>query len=116
MPGRKTVPGPANRQNSASQPNNGVPSEVLPVCRPGTPPSPDIRFPAPLNMKIAKPMLSVMTPIGVVWGLLEAWRFHWWLAVLMGLLLTVIGLFSWMTVRRIRAERNASAQANTSPR
>ena len=27
-----------------------------------------------------------MTPIGVGWGLVEAWRFHWWLAVLMGAL------------------------------
>jgi len=50
-------------------------------------------------------MLLVLTPIGVAWGLVEAWRFHWWLAVLMGILLTVISLFMWMTVRRIRAER-----------
>jgi len=65
------------------------------------------RFPhlAPL-MKIAKPMLLVMTPVGVAWGLVEAARFHWWLAVLMGVLLTVIGLFTWMTVRRIRSERS----------
>lgn len=46
-----------------------------------------------------------MTPIGVVWGLLEAWRFHWWLAVLMAVLVGVIGLFTWMTVKRIRTER-----------
>ena len=37
-------------------------------------------------VKIAKPMLLVLTPIGVGWGLVEAWRFHWWLAVLMGVL------------------------------
>ena len=37
----------------------------------------------------------------------EAWRFHWWLAVLMGVLLSVISLFTWMTVRRIRTERAA---------
>ncbi len=36
---------------------------------------------------IAKPLLLVMTPIGVAWGLVEAARFHWWLAVLMAVLL-----------------------------
>jgi hypothetical protein len=56
-------------------------------------------------MRIAKPLLLVMTPIGVGWGLLEAWRFHWWLAVLMGVLFGVISLFMWSVVRRIRAER-----------
>ena len=56
-------------------------------------------------MRIAKPLLLVMTPIGVGWGLIEAWRFHWWLAVLMGVLLGVISLFMWSIVRRIRAER-----------
>lgn len=46
-----------------------------------------------------------MTPIGLAWGLVEAARFHWWLAVLMGVLLSVIGLFVWSVVRRIRSER-----------
>jgi len=50
-------------------------------------------------------MLLVLTPIGVVWGIVEAARFHWWLAVLMGALVTVISLFTWMTVKRIRVER-----------
>ena len=48
-----------------------------------------------------------MTPVGLGWGLIEAWSFHWWLAVLMFALIGVIGLFTWMTVRRIRAEREA---------
>ena len=56
-------------------------------------------------MRIAKPLLLVMTPIGVGWGLVEAARFHWWLAVLMGVLLGVISLFVWSLVRRVRAER-----------
>ena len=56
-------------------------------------------------MKIAKPLLLVMTPIGVAWGLIEAARFHWWLAVLMGVLIGVISLFMWMTVKRIRDEK-----------
>lgn len=56
-------------------------------------------------MRIAKPLLLVMTPIGVAWGLIEAARFHWWLAVLMGVLLGVISLFVWSVVKRIRQER-----------
>jgi hypothetical protein len=56
-------------------------------------------------MTIAKPMLLALTPIGVGWGLIEAWRFHWWLSVLMGVLISVIGAFMWMTVKRIRDER-----------
>ncbi len=56
-------------------------------------------------MRIAKPLLLTITPLGVVWGLIEAARFHWWLAVLMGVLLGVISLFVWSVVRRIRAER-----------
>jgi len=56
-------------------------------------------------MKIARPMLLVLTPIGVGWGLIEAWRFHWWLAMLMSVLVSVIGAFMWMTVKRIRDER-----------
>jgi hypothetical protein len=59
-------------------------------------------------MKIARPMLLVMTPIGVGWGLLEAWRFRPILAMLMALLLSVISLFIWLTVRTIRKERESS--------
>lgn len=59
-------------------------------------------------MRIAKPMLLTSTPVGVAWALLEAWRFHWWLAVLMAVLVGVIGAFTWMTVRRIRAERKVA--------
>ncbi len=59
-------------------------------------------------MRIAKPLLLVTTPIGVLFGLLEAWRFHWWLAVLMAVLIGVIGGFVWLTVSRIRRERGAA--------
>jgi len=55
-------------------------------------------------MKIAKPLLAITTPIGVATGLREAWRVHWWLAILMAVLLSVIGAFLLMTVRRIRSE------------
>jgi hypothetical protein len=59
-------------------------------------------------MRIAKPLLLVMTPIGVGWGCVEAWRFHPLLALLMGLLLGVISLFIGITVRTIRRERRNS--------
>ena len=62
-------------------------------------------------MKIAKPLLLTMTPIGVGWGLVEAWRFHPALAFLMTLLVSVISLFVWMTVRRIRADREADQKS-----
>ena len=57
------------------------------------------------DVKIAKPLILTMTPIGLAWGLVEAARFHWWLAVLMGVLLGVISLFVWNVVSRIRRER-----------
>jgi membrane protein implicated in regulation of membrane protease activity len=62
-------------------------------------------------MRIAKPLLAITTPVGVAAGLREAYRFHWWLAVLMALLLAVIAAFFVMTVRRIRAEARAATTA-----
>ena len=55
-------------------------------------------------MRIAKPLLAVTTPVGVAIGLREAWRFHWWLALLMGALLAVLGALFALTIRRIRRE------------
>ena len=60
-------------------------------------------------------MLMVITPVGVVWGLVEAARFHPALAFLMFLLLSVISMFIWMTVRRIRSERAAGQGAGPPP-
>jgi hypothetical protein len=59
------------------------------------------------RVRIAKPILMVSTPIGVGWGLYEAAKVRWWLGVLMGALVAVIGLFFWLTVSRIRRERDA---------
>jgi membrane-associated phospholipid phosphatase len=56
-------------------------------------------------VRIAKPLLLVTTPLGVAIGLREAWRFHWWLAVLMGLLVGVLAAFFALTLQRIRREQ-----------
>jgi hypothetical protein len=59
-------------------------------------------------------MLLVSTPIGVVFGLREAWRLAGpGMAVLMALLLGVVSAFIWMTVHTIRKER-ASAPSDSS--
>jgi hypothetical protein len=57
-------------------------------------------------MRIARPILLVTTPIGVAFGLREAWRLAGpAMALLMAAMLSVVAGFVWMTVHRIRAER-----------
>ena len=57
-------------------------------------------------MRIARPILLVSTPIGVIFGLREAWRLAGpKMAVLMAAMLAVVGALAWWTVRRIRQER-----------
>jgi len=56
-------------------------------------------------VRIARPILLVTTPIGVIMGLREAWRLAGpGMAVLMGLMLAVVGAFLWWTVRKVREE------------
>ena len=58
-------------------------------------------------MRIARPMLLVTTPIGVVFGLREAWRLAGpGMALLMAAMVGVVGALVWMTVRTIRRERD----------
>ncbi len=59
-------------------------------------------------MRIAKPILLVSTPIGVIWGIVEAYRFRPVLALLMSVLIGVISAFMWLTVRTIRREQRAN--------
>ena len=62
-------------------------------------------------MRIARPILLVSTPIGVAFGLREAWRLAGpGMAVLMALLLAIVSGFIWMTVRTIRREHIRSQQ------
>ena len=62
-------------------------------------------------MRIARPILLVSTPIGVIFGLREAWRLAGpKMALLMLAMLAVVGSLVWWTVRRIRQE-NAHERA-----
>ncbi len=66
-------------------------------------------------MRIARPILLVSTPIGVVFGLREAWRLAGpGMAVLMALLLAIVSAFIWMTVRTIRKEHVQSESSQRS--
>jgi hypothetical protein len=57
-------------------------------------------------MRIARPILLVSTPIGVIFGLREAWRLAGpAMALLMAAMLSVVGALVWMNVRRIRQEK-----------
>ncbi|HEX5649060.1 MAG TPA: hypothetical protein VF055_04105 [Steroidobacteraceae bacterium] len=57
-------------------------------------------------MRIARPILLVTTPLGVIFGLREAWRLAGpGMAVLMAVMLTVVGALVWWTVRRIQQEQ-----------
>ena len=61
-------------------------------------------------MRIAKPILLVSTPVGVAFGLIEAWRVGAWLGTLMLVLISALSGLAWLTVRRIRAERGVPSQ------
>jgi hypothetical protein len=64
-------------------------------------------------MKIAKPILLVSTPVGVIWGVVVAWQMKPWLGILMALLLTVISIFIGYTVHVIRRERLIQADIDS---
>lgn len=65
-------------------------------------------------MKIAKPLLLTTTPVGVIWGIVEANRFHTWLAVLMTVLVAFISLCIGLTVRTIRREQRTESLSKSS--
>ena len=68
-------------------------------------------------MRIARPILLVTTPIGVLFGLREAWRLAGpKMAVLMFLMLAVVSALAWWTVRRIRHEHAAQRPSLDAPR
>jgi hypothetical protein len=69
---------------------------------------------AEATLRIAKPILLLSTPIGVAWGIVEAYRFKPVLALLMSLLIGVISAFMWYTVRTVRREQREQASKLTS--
>ncbi|MEQ1581720.1 MAG: hypothetical protein ABL964_14110 [Steroidobacteraceae bacterium] len=58
-------------------------------------------------MRIAKPLLLITTPLGVIGGLREAWRFSPGLAFLMLALLALISAAFAMVVKTVRDEKKA---------
>jgi hypothetical protein len=59
-------------------------------------------------MRIAKPLLLVSTPVGVVWGLLEAYRLAGGLVILMAAMVGTMAAAAGTVVAIIRRERAAS--------
>ena len=62
-------------------------------------------------MRIAKPLLLITTPLGVLGGLYEAWRLAGGLVFLMLALLTMMGTAASMVVLTIRKEQRAGRSA-----
>ena len=60
-------------------------------------------------MRIAKPLLLVSTPIGVGFGIYEAFRLAGGLAFLMIALVTVIGVAMGTVVATVRREKREEA-------
>jgi hypothetical protein len=58
-------------------------------------------------MRIAKPILLVSTPIGVVLGLVEGYRLAGGLVVLMALMLGVVSVAAVTVIGTIRREQRA---------
>ena len=62
-------------------------------------------------MRIARPILLVTTPVGVIFGVREAWRLAGpAMALLMAAMVSVVGALVWWTVRRIRQEEEDRRQ------
>jgi hypothetical protein len=68
-------------------------------------------------MRIAKPMLLITTPIGLVWGVYEGFRLAGGLAFLMIALISLIGVAMATVVATVRREKREeeAAQAREIP-
>ena len=65
-------------------------------------------------MRIAKPLLLVSTPLGVAWGLLEAYRLAGGLVILMAAMIGTLAAAAGTVVAAIRRERAAEVRARSS--
>jgi hypothetical protein len=64
------------------------------------------------QMRIAKPMLLITTPLGMIGGVYEAFRLAGGLALLMIALMAMVGAAIAMLVLTIRREKRASERAH----
>ena len=62
-------------------------------------------------MRIAKPLLLILTPLGVAFGLYEAWRLAGGLVFIMAALLGVMGVALGSVIMTIRREQAAERAA-----
>ena len=62
-------------------------------------------------MRIAKPLLLVSTPVGVAWGLLEAYRLAGGLVILMAALVGTLAAAAGTVVATVRRESAAQKRA-----
>lgn len=62
-------------------------------------------------MRIAKPLLLVTTPVGVLWGLFEAYRLAGGLVFLMAAMMGVVGAGIGTVVLTARREQAAARAA-----
>lgn len=67
-------------------------------------------------MKIAKPLLLVSTPLGVAWGLLEAYRLAGGLVILMAAMIGLLGVAAGTVVATIRRENAVARRAPSESR
>jgi hypothetical protein len=58
-----------------------------------------------VTMRIAKPLLLITTPIGVIGGLYEGWRLAGGLVFLMTAFVALISVAMWSVVRVVRREQ-----------
>jgi hypothetical protein len=64
-------------------------------------------------MKIAKPLLLVSTPLGMVTGLIEAYRMVGGLAIVMFAMMGVLGVAAASVVLTIRKEKKEWAESKS---
>jgi hypothetical protein len=64
-------------------------------------------------MRIAKPLLLVSTPLGVAWGLLEAYRLAGGLVILMAAMIGLLGVAAGTVVAAIRRESAMARQPHS---